>query len=105
MTSENDLNERAVNGPAICVVEVYDHEALRHRYSEATKPATRKIERRVWADSGPSSWTACGRLRTFDTLAQIVDNRIQRLSRADVTLRTPCIAVDTVTDQDDAKKT
>lgn len=79
--------------------------ALRHRYSEATKSATRKIERRVWADSRPSSWTACGQLRTFDTLAQIIDNRMQLLSRADVTLRTPCIAVDTVTDQDDAKET
>ncbi|HEY3538561.1 MAG TPA: hypothetical protein VGL01_14145 [Trinickia sp.] len=88
MTSENDLNQRAVHGPAICVVEVYDQETESIIQTHSLNvPDISDLCRILRIDSF-DSW-ACYELdeRDIESLSEVYELRIDRDRLAHLRLR------------------
>jgi len=88
MTSENDVNERAVHGPAICVVEVRDQETESIVQTHSLNvPDISDLCRILRIDSF-DSW-ACYELneRDIESLSEVYDLRIDRDRLAHLRLR------------------
>lgn len=79
MTSENDLNERAVHGPAICVVEVYDQETESIVQTHSLNVPDMSDLCRILRIDSFDSW-ACYELgeRDIESLSEVYELRIDR---------------------------